>query len=287
MRYFLYCIFKKRVQTKHRLLFTTKKVHLTHTQQNKKTTKEMECAVCYCNQANCKLICKHSFCKDCVKQWYLSAADEPSCPMCRHRLYFKGMYKLVREWEEESIDKKNEEAFAEAFDYIVNEESEDEYSESESEDDSEIDEGEESEWEELPWDSEQSVPEEQPSTPSARVPMSNWAYDSDSESESDSEINMELGDCRMLELMEIQERFRLLCDNGYDIETELLVNNYYRLFKGCAQEYYEDAFKLGEEIFISKHQGVQNGVRRCSARIQGKRDHAGSSIDFAVVLVCV
>ena len=269
------------------------KVHLTHTQQTNKQTKEMECAVCYCNQANCKLICKHSFCKSCVKQWYLSAAEEPSCPMCRHRLYFKGMYKLVREWEEESIDKKNEEAFAEAFDYTMNgeySESGDSEEYSESDTDSEIDEGEESEWEELPWDSQQSVPEEEePVTPPARVPMSPSDSDSDSESEFMSELDpdMDRSDYRMLELIELQERFRLLWDNGYDIETELLVNTYYRFFKECIQSYYEDAFGLGKEIFISKHQGVQNGVRRCSARIQGKRDHAGSSIDFAVVLVCV
>ena len=256
----------------------------------------MECAVCYCNQANCKLICKHSFCRGCVKEWYLSATEEPSCPLCRHRLYFKGMYKLVKEWEEESFHKKNEEAFAEAFDYIVNEESEDEEdeSESESEADSDIEEGSwsESDWEEVPSDFQWIYPttEEEQTIPVIQDLITNSASDSEeseSESESESEFSTFNEDYRMLDLKEVQERFRLLYEAGYDIETELLVNDYYKIFNNCEHYWYEDVFNFDGELFVSKHQGVQNGIRRCSARVQGKRDQVGSSIDFAVVLVCV
>jgi len=197
------------------------------------------------------------------------------------------MYKLVKEWEEESFHKKNEEAFAEAFDYIVNEESEDEEDESGSEADSDIEEGSgsESEWEEVPSDFQWIYPttEEEP-TPVIQDLITNSASDSE---ESESEFSTFNEDYRMLDLKEVQERFRLLYDAGYDIETELLVNDYYKIFNNCDHYWYEDVFNFDGELFVSKHQGVQNGIRRCSARVQGKRDQVGSSIDFAVVLVCV
>jgi hypothetical protein len=66
----------------------------------------MECSICYCSQANCKLACKHLFCSDCIKQWYIKAPidTQPTCPMCRTNLYFKGMRDKVEEWEEEHRD---------------------------------------------------------------------------------------------------------------------------------------------------------------------------------------
>ena len=103
----------------------------------------MECAVCYCNQARCKLVCGHSFCKSCVKDWY-HASEDPSCPMCRKRLYFKGMYKVVEEWEQERFDKKNEESFAEVFESLF-EDSEEEW-DSDEEDSEEWDSDSEEEW---------------------------------------------------------------------------------------------------------------------------------------------
>ena len=63
----------------------------------------MECPICYCSQAICKLACKHSFCFDCVKKWYIKCPDEsmPSCPMCRKNMYFKGINSKIYEWEDE------------------------------------------------------------------------------------------------------------------------------------------------------------------------------------------
>ena len=63
----------------------------------------MECPICYCSQATCKLACKHSFCFDCVKKWYTKCPDEssPSCPMCRKNIYFKGINKKIDDWEDE------------------------------------------------------------------------------------------------------------------------------------------------------------------------------------------
>lgn len=55
-----------------------------------------ECPVCYTNDATRRLICTHSFCDSCVKEWYLK---NPTCPMCRRSLYFKGMRHVAKYWE--------------------------------------------------------------------------------------------------------------------------------------------------------------------------------------------
>ena len=45
----------------------------------------MECSVCYERlQAPLKLSCKHSFCRKCIEEWYISSpAETPGCPTCR------------------------------------------------------------------------------------------------------------------------------------------------------------------------------------------------------------
>jgi Ring finger domain len=73
----------------------------------------MECSVCYCNVPNCKLVCGHSFCRDCVKTWYLKGA-EATCPMCRKNLYFKRM--PIKKWRRDAEEEKKNVIFQEAFD---------------------------------------------------------------------------------------------------------------------------------------------------------------------------
>jgi hypothetical protein len=50
----------------------------------------MECSICLSEITGGKktLLCKHVFCTPCLKEWY-NKAD--TCPMCRGRLYFRGM----------------------------------------------------------------------------------------------------------------------------------------------------------------------------------------------------
>ena len=46
----------------------------------------MTCHICYENKTknNFQIInCNHSFCKDCLNQWKISATEFPSCPICR------------------------------------------------------------------------------------------------------------------------------------------------------------------------------------------------------------
>ena len=55
-----------------------------------------ECPVCYTNDATRKLVCHHSFCDSCVKDWYLK---NPTCPICRRVMCFRGMRRVVKQWE--------------------------------------------------------------------------------------------------------------------------------------------------------------------------------------------
>ena len=76
----------------------------------------MECEVCYCNNANCKLVCGHSFCHECVKTWYHKGAND-GCPKCRKKLYFKRM--PLKKWKSDAVQEKKDAVYNEAFDEIL------------------------------------------------------------------------------------------------------------------------------------------------------------------------
>ena len=84
-----------------------------------KETKTMECPVCYCDDAKCRLVCGHSFCHGCVKEWWTKACDDATCPMCRQTLYFHGMYMKVPEWEREKRELRNQSVYSRIFDDIM------------------------------------------------------------------------------------------------------------------------------------------------------------------------
>lgn len=83
------------------------------------TADTMECSVCYTDYPKCKLVCGHSFCMSCVKEWYLKCEDEATCPMCRQTIYFRGMRKMYDKWEEERHEKKLQETFENCFNEIL------------------------------------------------------------------------------------------------------------------------------------------------------------------------
>lgn len=70
-----------------------------------------ECGVCYTNIPTCHYTCGHSFCISCTKQWFIKC-DTPSCPYCRKSIYFKGMTKKIKEWEEERVENFFQHAFS-------------------------------------------------------------------------------------------------------------------------------------------------------------------------------
>jgi hypothetical protein len=201
-----------------------------------------ECPVCYCETANCKLICGHSFCKTCVKTWfYKNEQEDASCPMCRRRLYFRGMYKVVPKWEEERIEQMQEEAFAEALEDVL----------------LDIPVAEETDFGDDDSDSE-------------------WSFDGSSE-ETDSDWSYrdeEPVDYRMDDLLEIQERFGILNRAGVMINTDLLSSDWYSVFPDYERVFYEDDRSYRKNLFVSKHQGSLLKSFRCGKRIHEKNDFA-------------
>lgn len=82
----------------------------------------MECSVCYDDTTStCKLMCGHSFCMSCIKKWYLKSEEETTCPMCRQKLYFKGMHKYCEKWDEERYEEHCEQIFSNLFDKTIEE----------------------------------------------------------------------------------------------------------------------------------------------------------------------
>ena len=78
----------------------------------------MECPVCYTCNANCHLVCGHSFCRDCVKEWWMKSS-ECNCPMCRSPLYFKGLYSKQKEWKEEREKNILQSAYSTLFNELL------------------------------------------------------------------------------------------------------------------------------------------------------------------------
>jgi len=55
-----------------------------------------------------------------VKKWYVNSYEE-NCPMCRAPIYFKGLYKLKKEWLDESWEIACAEIYEEALTSVVEE----------------------------------------------------------------------------------------------------------------------------------------------------------------------
>ena len=82
----------------------------------------MECPVCYddCHKT-CNLVCSHSMCMSCVKQWWVKSEGSPTCPICRCNLYFRGMRKVVDRWvdEMEEPPEYDEEDWDDVCEYLI------------------------------------------------------------------------------------------------------------------------------------------------------------------------
>lgn len=217
----------------------------------------MECPVCYCDQATCKLVCNHSFCKSCVKSWYQKSED-PSCPMCRHKLYFKGMYKLERIWENERIEKMNQEAFNEEFDGIFEEEDSDwetttEYSSSE-EDDSE-------------WETDSDTGESTPDIVSESRPRVQIFE------------NKYYSDFMLSEIEQLQKNYQKAMELGVGFDWYMNNIMFFNVTYENTCWVEDDIFPHEKNMFVSNHKGVVNN-KRCNARVPSKTDTS-----FTIVLM--
>lgn len=247
---------------------------------SKQEIKMEECVMCCTNPSNCNLICGHSFCRDCVKTWYLKCKLEPTCPNCRHKLYFKGMYKMTDTWEEEAETMKNEDAFNEAFDYIL------EFVDSDSEFDSDSDSsGYESD---TPWNSDlESDDGDNDADTEEPVRDNNQARDEYDELASGPIVSFEdfYSDNVIADLIELQKRYHLALKYNLDM-PEVLESDWF--WETCVygnSHYYvpDDIFPHTKKLFISNHKNTNN-KKRTSKRIPHKHD-ASSTLVFYIELV--
>ena len=212
---------------------------------------DSECSVCYCEQATCKLVCNHTFCKACVKTWY-QKSEEPTCPMCRHPMYFKGLHRMLPIWEKEKTNKRNEEAFNAAFDIIFDEDSDFSESESESEEDSEEEEEgptNEEEWEE--WTDNEDEEEQVPVPP---VTTTTDFY---------SKFILE-------EIIELQKEYQKAMDSGIDFDYYIDNIDYIILEKPEGTIW--DLFPHEKNLLVSNHKNmIQN--KRTGSRVPSKCDN--------------
>ena len=236
---------------------------------------DTECAVCYSEVATCKLVCKHSFCKSCVKTWY-QKSEEPTCPMCRHTLYFKGLHKISEKWEDERIEKLNEEAFNTAFEAIFEEGSEYSYSEVDSDES-------ESDWE-------TSSENEEPMEPT--TPRSVFEFPRSIPSDTSSEVNLfdtsnldwqSDGDYLIACIIKLQAAYQKALKVGIDIPYFLEDDNYlfFSIDEGETGTFWieDDVFPHEKNLFVSKHAGmIQN--KRTGSRVPPKGDNS-----FTVVVL--
>ena len=210
----------------------------------------MECPVCYSDKASCALVCGHAFCKSCVKTWYYKC-DEPSCPMCRRIMYFKGMGKVVHEWDRERIDQKNEEAFSEAFDAIfqVADESEDE---DESED-RESGSGSESEWETESESDSESEWFPSPPPPTRVHPHQESSHSSSEEEDLGPVFKYSYSWFVLEEIKELQKEYQRAMKYEVDFDW-YLCNMEYMIFDTYKRMYIEDdIFPHEKNLFVSRY----------------------------------
>ena len=222
--------------------------------------------MCYCEQATCKLMCTHSFCKSCIKTWY-QKSEEPTCPMCRHNIYFKGFHKVLSKWENEKIDKRNEDAFNSAFESIFDMESEDEYTSSETDSNIDEDSDSDSDSEYETWDSLWETPNENeneikflPTIPPVIVP--NDFY---------SRFILE-------EIIELQKIYKKSIEAGIDFEYYLENMDYILFETPNSFITWDDVFPHFKNLFVSNH--IVRNKRRTGSRVPSKCDNYFTIILF-------
>jgi hypothetical protein len=204
--------------------------------------------------------------------------------MCRHPLYFKGLHKISEKWEDERIEKLNEEAFNTAFEAIFEEDEESEYTGSEIGSD-------ESDW--VPWEDDESdwVPWEDTEEPT--TPRSVFEFPSSPMSDSSSEVeSIEVesefgnGDYLIDSIIKLQAAYQKALKAGVDIPYFLEDDNYlfYNIDKGDTGTFviFDDVFPHEKNLLVSKHAGmIQN--KRTGSRVPPKGD---SSFTVVVLVEC-
>ena len=75
-----------------------------------------DCPICYESNALCKFTCGHSFCYTCTKKWYNTG--QPTCPMCRASMCFRGIMKKKQKWYQEKREQVYTDLMTQVFDEL-------------------------------------------------------------------------------------------------------------------------------------------------------------------------
>ena len=206
--------------------------------------------------------------------------------MCRKKLYFRGMYKMIPKWEKERLDIAEQEAFEEVFNDIFNREPEarpaHELMEAASEYHSydgprEALEGRETQEDHEDTDSESSETDSDISEDSdtdSWFTYDNWEDDEPNESEEILE-----------EIQFIQERFRRIQQSGYTVSADLLGGYYYDIATTHDHYFYEDSSTHKKNLFISKYEVTDCNEEPIQYHHQTRPRDAFETISVTV-LVC-
>jgi len=83
---------------------------------------KMECSICYESiNVSMRLKCQHTFCKPCLKNWYLKGENGESCPMCRDNMVCRKNAKLFRSWYDQRISAEKDDVLSEGLDFYAEE----------------------------------------------------------------------------------------------------------------------------------------------------------------------
>jgi hypothetical protein len=189
--------------------------------------------------------------------------------MCRHTLYFKGMHKVVDAWETERFEKKNEEAFSQAFDDIFEAEESDGGSDGNgyhTQEDSDTD----SDWE---TSSEYDLP-------------SLESEDREDREDRDSEFPPFRAEDLYSEYVKgeiilLQKEYKKAMELGLDFEWYHENSWFFEIEPPQTVVIEDDVFPHFKNLFVSNHKSVLQG-RRVGKRVPPKTDAS-----FTTVLVFV
>jgi len=174
--------------------------------------------------------------------------------MCRKRLYFKGMYKVLDEWEQERIDLIEQQAFEEVFEEVLEEAFE---SDPDLSEDDEVD----------SWNDE------------------DWGDDEDSwNDDEDWDLDPPPGQQFMENIRYIQERFQLLRDSGLTVNSELLDDTWYELFRSYQHVFYENSVWLEKGLYHSRYKGTWNDAGPLAPHYETRPHDAFETVQVLLVV---
>jgi len=207
--------------------------------------------------------------------------------MCRKRLYFRGMFRVIEQWNRERLEQMEQEAFDEVFEDLFDHPSgewilrdADQWStDSESDSDDERFQDEDQHRDEVFQDADQY-----------RVSGEDTESDTDSDASEDSNTEWftydgweadepDNGEEMLAEIRYLQERFQRIRSAGFTVCPELLDNSYYQMVTNT------DHFAYGEcplWNFVSKYKG-RLGPDETPVVLQAKERDTCETISLVLV----